>query len=236
MMSYSPTIGRWLEEDPIGYADGMNQYQFVADNPVASTDPTGLFAIDWYKGSGWTIAEKQRLQASLARVRANSDKRIGDINKYIQTLKGMKCDMSTPIKELENLRDILKQESAGIADPDANLEFVKKNLGKPETAFQHHYYFALTDNIEFNTTAKRLWNTMPDLELDSGMAHELSHHYGTEDDDSKGLLINAHHIADLFQFQGDISRFIWVRSLVMDAEKKCAKHACNTGSGSPPMA
>ena len=184
---------------------------------------------------GLTPKSNDDYKTDLARVRANADKRIGDINKYIQKLKGMKCDMSTPIKELENLRDILTKERRWRLLIDAKLEFVKKNLGKPSD-IKHHYYAGLTDNIEFNTTAKRPWNTMPDLELDSGMAHELSHEYNTEDDDSKGLLVNAHHIADLWQFQGDISNFIWVRSLVMDAEKKCAKHACNTGSGSPPMA
>jgi hypothetical protein len=40
-MSYSPTLGRFLERDPIGYDDGMNPYQFVHSNPVRFLDPSG---------------------------------------------------------------------------------------------------------------------------------------------------------------------------------------------------
>ena len=45
-MSYSPTIGRWMERDPIGYDDGMNPYQFVGSNPVNKVDPLGLSELD----------------------------------------------------------------------------------------------------------------------------------------------------------------------------------------------
>lgn len=43
-MSYDATLGRFLEPDPIGYADGMNLYQFELSNPVSLLDPFGLQA------------------------------------------------------------------------------------------------------------------------------------------------------------------------------------------------
>jgi RHS repeat-associated protein len=39
---YSPTLGRFLQADPIGYGDGMNMYAYVGGDPVNSSDPSGL--------------------------------------------------------------------------------------------------------------------------------------------------------------------------------------------------
>lgn len=39
---YSPTLGRFLQTDPIGYGDGPNWYNYAHGNPVNGTDPFGL--------------------------------------------------------------------------------------------------------------------------------------------------------------------------------------------------
>ena len=48
---YSPTLGRFMQTDPIGYGDGMNWYNYVGSDPVNLVDPSGKVAL----GSSCTL-------------------------------------------------------------------------------------------------------------------------------------------------------------------------------------
>jgi RHS repeat-associated protein len=39
---YSPTLGRWIQQDPAGYVDGSSLYQFVKSDPGVRRDPSGF--------------------------------------------------------------------------------------------------------------------------------------------------------------------------------------------------
>jgi len=55
---YSPTLGRFIERDPIGFDAGDNNwYRFVANGPTWKTDPSGLA----YREVTCTFGDKTRL-------------------------------------------------------------------------------------------------------------------------------------------------------------------------------
>ncbi|WP_162184672.1 RHS repeat domain-containing protein [Sphingomonas hengshuiensis] len=39
--TYSPTLGRFLQADPIGYGDGLNKYAYVGNDAINRIDPSG---------------------------------------------------------------------------------------------------------------------------------------------------------------------------------------------------
>jgi hypothetical protein len=49
---------RWLERDPAGYQDGPSLYSYLGRNPMAGTDPFGLF----YSGSGITVIAPDQIR------------------------------------------------------------------------------------------------------------------------------------------------------------------------------
>ncbi|WP_162247202.1 MULTISPECIES: RHS repeat domain-containing protein [unclassified Caulobacter] len=61
--AYSPTLGRFLQTDPVGYSAGMNWYAYVGNDPLNRNDPTGLVPVDPVVIQGRSNEEWARIMA-----------------------------------------------------------------------------------------------------------------------------------------------------------------------------
>jgi RHS repeat-associated protein len=66
---YSPTLGRFIERDPIGFEAGDNNwYPFVANGPTGELDPSGLQCQSRYPATEVDLEEMARLAGNHASV------------------------------------------------------------------------------------------------------------------------------------------------------------------------
>jgi RHS repeat-associated protein len=52
---YSPTLGRFVQADPIGYQGGINLYTYCRSNPIVLTDPFGLCGDEFIGFDSWSV-------------------------------------------------------------------------------------------------------------------------------------------------------------------------------------
>ena len=53
---YSPTLGGFLQTDPVGTKDDLNLYAYVENNPVKPVDPTGLTSVTLWNQAAVQVA------------------------------------------------------------------------------------------------------------------------------------------------------------------------------------
>ncbi len=191
---YDPLTGKWLSRDPLGETSSCNLYSMVSSDPLNTVDVLGLFDLegDWTTGPYWLETWK-KLQDSLKRVR----KRVKDLEDQVDS-EIKDCakranqtgypEWDVMLDELIRLKHILEKIGSGIDGSD-DLEVEQEDLGKGDYGrMQGDEYFQDLLNSDpvlmLNTNTEKDWRESEDADLDALLLHELSHIYGTRDEDS----------------------------------------------------
>ena len=75
---YDPTLGRYIQVDPIGLAGGINPYAYVSNNPINTSDPRGEF--------GWTGAVIGALTNAAIQAAQNFYRNGGDLSQALECI------------------------------------------------------------------------------------------------------------------------------------------------------
>jgi RHS repeat-associated protein len=129
---YSPTLGRFLQTDPVGYQGGNNLYAYVGNDPVNRTDSTGLTADDELAKT------RQTLQAFRRELR-------NEIRAASQPAPGSRVPSRSDVGRVQALRTALGQldgvRPEGVAGtrvdaPDASVGAgLADSIQRPETVY-----------------------------------------------------------------------------------------------------
>jgi RHS repeat-associated protein len=98
---YSPTLGRWLQQDPEGYVDSMNLYEYVSSNPPNRLDPSGLGEIIITLGKS---TDKLRFTGPNGTPKSLTVEFLGDTNGFPSVSGG-----ASSINKVEKKKDVENQ-------------------------------------------------------------------------------------------------------------------------------
>jgi RHS repeat-associated protein len=119
---YDPAVGRFVSEDPMGFAAGdTNLVKYVGNRPTTSVDPTGLYDITW-RGR-WKPEDRKKIEDTLQRICKRCDDLIRDIDQELSTLPDMLSNHPKVGGQLRKLRTIIVSVRDGIKSKSERLVF-----------------------------------------------------------------------------------------------------------------
>jgi uncharacterized protein RhaS with RHS repeats len=145
---YHPTLGRWVQRDPLGYVDGMSVYQYVGSRPISQVDAEGLApqtSLEKYrKINEWYDEMGKAIKGCLSKSGHKPGQGLPEGVKQMITVKCALAQFRADIKKqiLEKLDE----------DDVAKLLKAAEGVLAPNDAVQkaHKYLTTVRDNVNVN--------------------------------------------------------------------------------------
>ena len=188
----------------------------------------GAYEIEWASGntsSRWDFKpwEKAKILNALQQIRQKLPTLVEEIDSELSRLwNECPCQYDFVREDLTKLRTVLVSVRDGIDSEDENLEFYRSG-DQADRAALWSKPFLQDDQITFYDNvpwfAGKTWDQLPAESFNQLLFHELTHIYGTEDDDSEGPLHNAHTIQKMIT--GTLKGSPIYYGLLKDAKANC---------------
>ena len=133
--NYSPSLGVWISQDPAGYVNGADAYQFVESGPVGAVDPKGQFY--WWGVAHVAIGGAVAVGAVTAVVAAGPELAVGGAIFYGLTFTaGMfEASAGATVTAISVAKPSLNASDIPMTYPQATVGLALRGLGAPvETA------------------------------------------------------------------------------------------------------
>ncbi|HRT88362.1 MAG TPA: RHS repeat-associated core domain-containing protein [Anaerohalosphaeraceae bacterium] len=136
---YDPETGRFLQTDPIGYADSTNLYEYVVSNPTNWVDPLGLL-YGWMHPGGKSLPQAGDPIDPITKTLSETAGTVAMVpfvfKAQLDCVGGGICDfLSDPKGNMSMLLDSLGQFSEGVIERNVEIYIKVKDSSQPLKTF-----------------------------------------------------------------------------------------------------